>query len=176
MGSTCDKRPSIDEYFLEIARVVASRSTCARRAVGCVLVDSSRRILSTGYNGSPPGERHCIEQHCPGASAPSGKGLDLCAATHAEINALLYCPDIREVDAIYLTVTPCLQCIKALLTTSARRIVAREEYANEHTEIAKAKWINQGREWKVAETKEKEGTDNRCCGACCGFPLRKQLW
>jgi len=142
-------RPSVDQYFVDMARQVSTRATCRRRAVGCVLVDQYNRVLSTGYNGVPPGVTHCIDRPCAGAETCSGKDLDACIATHAEINALLFCPDIMRVRSVYLTVSPCIQCIKALLTTSAERLVCAEEYESDHTEKARKLWQDQKREWKV---------------------------
>lgn len=144
------KRPSVDEYFLAIARVVASRGTCARRQVGCVLVDGDRHIISTGYNGVAAGAPHCTERACPGAGLPSGAGLDKCEAIHAEINALIHCAEIRRVETCYVTVTPCVSCIKALLSTGCRRVVALSAYAASHDDARKM-WVEAGRSWVVVE-------------------------
>lgn len=126
--NTSSPRPSRDSYFLEIAQVVSKRATCARRRVGCVLVDKGNRVLATGYNGVPRGFRHCIDNPCAGASAPSGTGLDACLATHAEANALLQCGDTEAIDTCYVTASPCIHCTKLLLNTSCRRVVFLEEY------------------------------------------------
>ena len=133
-------RPDLDTYFLKMARVVATRATCVRRQVGCVLVDARGRTLSTGYNGPPSGEPHCTEHPCLGAGAPRGEGLDLCAAVHAEANALLTCYDIWAIKVCYVTHSPCLGCVKLLRNTSCQRVVFREEYA--HDDLAKARWLN----------------------------------
>ena len=78
-------RPTADEYFMAMAMLVATRSTCIRRQVGCVLIDNNNNILATGYNGVVRGQPHCNEGHpCPGAYSASGKDLDLCYAIHAE--------------------------------------------------------------------------------------------
>jgi dCMP deaminase len=105
--------------------------TCARRQVGCVLVDSSNFPLSDGFNGVPTKFPHCRENpghECPGAGASSGKDLDSCYAVHAEINALIHCPDPSRVRTAYCTTSPCIQCIKALLCSGATRIVFIVEY------------------------------------------------
>ena len=112
-----DPRPKIPVYFLRLAELVATRATCARRAVGCVLTDAGNRVLATGYNGVPAGEPHCVgETPCPGAGEPSGTGLDRCEAIHAEQNALL---QLRrgsdEVRACFSTTFPCAHCLKLLL-------------------------------------------------------------
>ena len=121
-------RPDTDAYFLTLAAVVATRGTCARRQVGCVLVDGDRHVLATGYNGPPSGEPHCTDQPCAGAGQASGAGLELCEAIHAEQNALLQCRDVREVLACYTTVFPCAHCLKLLLNTGCRHVVYRADY------------------------------------------------
>ena len=85
-----DSRPNWDKYFLEIARIVSKRSTCLRRKVGALIV-KDRRILATGYNGTPSGIRHCAEVGCLRAKLkiPSGQRHELCRGLHAEQNVLL---------------------------------------------------------------------------------------
>ena len=124
--------------MLDIAHVIAKRSTCRRRAVGCVLVDEMNRILSVGHNGVPPGVQHCTDEPCPGADAPSGHGLDLCEASHAEANALLFCGDTSKIHKVFCTVSPCLACVKLLLMTPAQCIVFEEEYPHE---LARERWV-----------------------------------
>lgn len=121
-------RPSRDETMLRLAEVIAERSTCSRRKVGCVLTDSYGRVLSVGHNGVPRGSPHCTEARCAGAGLPSGRGLDLCLSVHAEQNALMFCPDIMRIDTVYVTASPCVTCVKMLMNTTARRIVFRELY------------------------------------------------
>lgn len=105
-------RKSWDTYFMEITKMVASRSTCDRAFVGCVLVNNDHRIVSTGYNGSVAGNPHCLDV---GHTMRDGH----CIATiHAEMNALLYCA--REGIPVkgcvaYVTHFPCLNCTKALI-------------------------------------------------------------
>ena len=82
-------RLAVDDYFLKMAELAALRSTCARRQVGCVLVDSNNHVAATGYNGVPKGFVHCLDVPCIGADAQSGTRLDECYAVHAEMNALL---------------------------------------------------------------------------------------
>lgn len=121
-------RESRDTYFSKIALLVATRATCLRRKVGCVLVSSRGHVLATGYNGVPRGFPHCTDSPCGGHLAGSGGALDLCLATHAEQNALLQCRDIEAIDTCYTTTSPCIHCIKLLLNTGCRRIVFIEEY------------------------------------------------
>lgn len=139
------QRLSKDEYFYEIAKVVASRSTCARRAVGCVLVDVNGYIIGTGYNGVPAGAPHCTDVVCPGVDYGSGDGLDSCYSIHAEQNALAHCADPQRVHTVYLTVSPCMSCMKLLLASSARRIVAGALY----NQLAQWFWQEHGREFNL---------------------------
>lgn len=137
-------RPTKDEIGLKVAYTWSERGTCHRRKVGCLLVDKSFHTLSTGYNGPASQQPHCIDHPCPGATLPSGTGLDLCEAIHAEQNALLYCPDVRLIDTCYITTSPCITCVKLLLSTSCRRIVFDTEYP--HLD-AKLLWEKSNRIW-----------------------------
>ena len=129
MTSRLDK----DTYFLEIAKTVAQRSTCPRRQVGCILVDSKNHIVATGYNGVPTGFVHCIDTPCPGAQYPSGEGLDHCEAIHAEVNAFLQLRSDDELTA-YMTVLPCFTCGKMFANSKVKKIVALEKYVHTQTE------------------------------------------
>ena len=116
---------------MEIAQRCAMMGTCARRQVGCVLVDGKNLMLSTGFNGVPPKFPHCRGEEglkCKGADSPSGTNLDGCIANHAEVNALIHCPDASRIVTVYTTSSPCVSCVKALLCTSAQRIVFLETY------------------------------------------------
>jgi dCMP deaminase len=140
-------RPSRDEFYSDLTSLVSLRGTCIRRQVGCVLVDKRGCILSTGYNGVATGRPHCSEGHpCKGACLPSGEGLDLCEAIHAEQNAILLLSDPWIVDTCYVTCTPCISCLKLLLGTSCKRIVAR--YAYSHTESL-SWWSSAGRSMEI---------------------------
>lgn len=147
-------RISRTQLYLDIAHSIAQRATCARRKVGCVLVDFRGRILSTGYNGVPSGWPHCIDSPCAGAHYPSGQGLDKCEAIHAEQNALLNCPDVTAINTAYVTDSPCVHCVKLLLNTSCQFIYFSREYP--HAE-AKTLWERDGtRRWIKAVGREAE--------------------
>lgn len=137
-------RPNIHQYFLNIAHEASLRATCCRRQVGCVLVDEHSQIISTGYNGVASGLVHCIDTPCPGANLPSGTGLNLCEAIHAEANALIQCNRPQDVHYCYSTASPCINCLRMLLNTSCKHIVFSEEYP--HPE-SKQLWEGQGRKW-----------------------------
>ncbi|MCM8813063.1 MAG: dCMP deaminase family protein [Candidatus Omnitrophica bacterium] len=128
-------RPSWDEYFLDIARIVSQRSTCLRRKVGAVIV-KDKRILTTGYNGAPSGMEHCEDAGClrEQLRVPSGQRHELCRALHAEMNALLQAAQygLSVKDAvIYCTTHPCVICAKMLINAGIRRIVIATEYPDE---------------------------------------------
>ena len=118
-------RKSWDEYFMEITEMVATRSTCDRAFVGCILVNRDNRIISTGYNGSLSGNPSCDEI---GHTMRDGH----CIATiHAEMNALLYCA--KEGITVkgckcYVTHFPCLNCTKALLQAGITEIYYKDDY------------------------------------------------
>lgn len=133
---------------MRVSLETSLRSTCARRAVGCVLLNDRGHILATGYNGVAAGLPHCAEgDHvCPGVGAPSGTQLDGCHAIHAEQNALLQCRDVYAIDTCYVTCSPCMTCTKLLLNTSTRRIVFAEQYPDSG---ARDLWVQvAGRVWQ----------------------------
>lgn len=111
-----------------MAELVAQRATCIRRRVGCVLVDRNNHVLATGYNGTSRGSIHCIDRACPGAHLPSGEGLHLCQAIHAEINALVQCRSVDDIYSLYTTSSPCILCMRVIVGTGVKRIVFREAY------------------------------------------------
>ena len=129
------ERPSNDEYFMEMAQLVSSRSTCMRRKVGAVIV-KEKRVLSTGYNGSPKGTKHCEELGCIRVklNVPSGTRHELCRGVHAEQNAVTQAAYFGvSVDGatIYTTTYPCSMCAKILINAGIREIVYSEGYADE---------------------------------------------
>ncbi|GAW31410.1 cytidine/deoxycytidylate deaminase family protein [Carboxydocella sp. JDF658] len=126
-------RPSWDEYFMEIARTVASRSTCLRRQVGAVIARDNR-ILTTGYNGAPQGLRHCLDRggcRREQLQIPSGERHELCLAVHAEQNAIIQ-GALHGVElagaTLYATTQPCVLCAKMLINAGIRRIVFLGDY------------------------------------------------
>ena len=124
-----NRRASADEWYMALAVATARRATCARRAVGCVLVDGHGRVVSLGYNGVARGLVHCIDEPCPGALFQSGSGVDLCQSVHAEQNAVVNCViDTRLVRACYCTTEPCVPCTKLLLNTGCERVSFAEHY------------------------------------------------
>ncbi len=126
-------RKSWDEYFMELARVAASRSTCLRRHVGAVAVSPDNRILGTGYNGALPGAPHCEETGClrQKMNIPSGERQEICRAQHAEANicniAARYGIPL-EGATVYVTNQPCTTCVKAMVTSGIKRVVYEGDY------------------------------------------------
>ena len=119
-------RPSWESYFMEIAQVVATRSTCLRRQVGAVLV-KNRQILATGYNGVPRGLEHCAERGClrEQLGVPSGERHELCRGLHAEQNAVVQAAyhGTRIAGAeLYCTHQPCVVCAKILVNAGIARV------------------------------------------------------
>lgn len=119
-------RPSWDEYFLEIAQKVATRSTCNRKQVGCVLV-RDKQIISTGYSGSIKGQPHCTDVGCKIDEKTGG-----CVRTiHAEMNAIAQAArngTSTENTTAYITLSPCYWCFKTMVNAGITRIVYFEEY------------------------------------------------
>ncbi|MGQ9811427.1 MAG: deoxycytidylate deaminase [bacterium] len=134
-SKTSSSRPSWDDYFLAIARIVRTRSTCLRRQVGAVIV-KDQRILSTGYNGAPREMKHCSEIGCirQEHGIPAGERHELCRGIHAEQNAIVQAAEfgvsIRGAT-IYCTHFPCVLCTKLLINSGIRRLVVEETYPDQ---------------------------------------------
>lgn len=129
---SADTRPSWDDYFFEIAEIVAKRSTCLRRRVGAVLV-KDKRILATGYNGAPSNVRHCFEVGCirEQRNIPSGERHELCRGIHAEQNLIVQAARHGTAIAgstLYCTNFPCSICAKMLINAGVEKIRYREGY------------------------------------------------
>ncbi len=127
-------RPSWDEYFMEITRLVVSRSTCLRRQVGAVVV-KDKKILATGYNGAPSGLPHCLEVGClrEEMGIPSGERHELCRGLHAEQNAIIqaaYHGVSINGATLYCTNLPCIICTKMLINAGIARVVYGQGYAD----------------------------------------------
>lgn len=128
-------RPDWDEYFMEITRLVARRSSCLRRQVGAVLV-KDRNILASGYNGVPTGITHCAETGCLRAklNVPSGERHELCRGLHAEQNAIIQAAKHgTNIDGatLYSTTMPCIICAKMIINAGIKRVIYEEGYADQ---------------------------------------------
>ncbi len=124
-----DRRPTWDEYFMNIAHEVAKRSTCERAQVGAVIV-RDKRILTTGYNGSPRGLPHCSEVGCLMDNGHCVRTL------HAEQNAIIQAAlhgIITEGATIYVTHQPCFNCAKTIINAGISEIVYGREYQDDRS-------------------------------------------
>ena len=123
---------------MEMAQVASKRSTCMRRSVGAVIV-KDKRLLATGYNGTPRGMAHCEEVGClrTKLNVPSGKMHELCRGIHAEQNAVIQAAVHGvsvEGGTLYCTHQPCVVCTKILINAGIRRIVYANPYPDELAE------------------------------------------
>lgn len=130
-------RPSWDEYFMVIAKIISSRSTCLSRPTGAVIV-LDRHIQATGYNGAIPGMPHCTDEgECfrRSINAPDEDKYNYCRATHAEANAIAQAARFgTPVDGadIYTTLAPCYVCLKILANARIRRVFYEIPYTSDY--------------------------------------------
>jgi dCMP deaminase len=126
------ERPDWDDYFMSIARVVAARGNCVKRKVAAVIT-VDRRIIATGYNGTPRGTTNCNEGGCPRCNsfAPGGTDLGECLCSHAEENAITHSAyhgvSVRG-GTLYTTLCPCLMCTKMIINAGIAEVVYSAEY------------------------------------------------
>ena len=125
-------RPSWDDYFMEMTKLTATRSSCLRRHVGAVLVKDTR-VIATGYNGAPAGVTHCEVTGClrQKLNVPSGERHELCRGLHAEQNAIIQAALYgvsTEGATIYCTTKPCSICTKMIVNAKISKIVYEEYY------------------------------------------------
>ena len=128
-------RPDNDTYFMEMAQLISTRSTCVRRQVGAVVV-KDKRVLTTGYNGSPKGTMHCEELGCirDQQNIPSGTRHELCRGVHAEQNAVIqaaYFGISIDGATIYTTTYPCSMCSKILINAGIKEVVYADSYTDD---------------------------------------------
>lgn len=127
-------RPSWDTYFMSLAKLAAERTNCMKRRVGCVIA-RNKRVVATGYNGTPSGVKNCYEGgclRCNGAQSSQGLGLDLCLCLHAEENAIIEAGRERcEGSTLYTNLFPCTLCSKKIVQSGISRIVFEQHYATD---------------------------------------------
>jgi len=129
------QRPDNDAYFMRMAELVASRSTCLRRQVGAVVV-KEKRVLTTGYNGAPKGLKHCGEVGCVREQnhVESGTRHDLfrgALAVHNDVIQAAYFGVIIKEATIYTTNYPCVLCAKIIVNAGIREVIYKDEYIDE---------------------------------------------
>ncbi|MBC5797085.1 dCMP deaminase family protein [Sphaerospermopsis sp. LEGE 00249] len=120
------QRPTWDEYFLMLAKLAATRSTCLAFPVGAVIV-KNKQVVATGYNGSPSGSAHCTTQgYCyPGLSSCDASKILPSRAVHAEANAIAQAAKYgisTEGASIYVTLEPCLSCLKLIISAGIKEV------------------------------------------------------
>jgi len=154
-----EKRKNWDEYFMDIADIVAERGTCDRGKSGAVIV-INKRIVATGYVGSPPGQPHCDEVgHLMREviDENGNKSMHCVRTVHAEENAILQAARYGiplEGGTIYCKMTPCFNCAKMIVSVGIKRVVAKRRYHAEGLSIELFK--NAGVELKIIEDKVEE--------------------
>lgn len=129
-------RPSWDEYFMMAAKLAGTMGTCLKRRVGTVVV-KNKRIVSTGFNGSPPGLPHCTEVGC---LIIEGEGDNVCQRIlHSEHNAVLQNSGALEGATLYASYVPCLNCMKTIISAKIKEVVYEYEHPQrkEKYEIAR---------------------------------------
>jgi len=147
MTETAHVRPSWDEYFMAIARQVASRATCDRGRSGCVIV-RDKQLLATGYVGSPVGQPHCDEvgHEFHRVIHEDGHISSHCIrTTHAEQNAICQAAKLGialDGATLYCKMTPCYVCAKMIINVGIRRVVCENDY---HSAELTKKLFNQAR-------------------------------
>lgn len=159
-----NNRPDWDEYFMYMAKLAASRSTCLSRPVGAVIV-RDKQILSTGYNGALPGRDHCTDNgFCwRRAEGQSDHGkYDVCCSSHAEANAISLAARTGislDNSILYCTLTPCYPCSKLIIMSGIKRVVSEMVYESENKKRDKI-WLDilneNGIEMKILYTKKAE--------------------
>jgi dCMP deaminase len=134
------KRINRYNCYLRITQILALRSTCLDKQVGCVITNNKNEIIATGYNGAPRGYQHCIDiGYC---IKEKENNLTKCPSTHAEINALIQCRVPEQIHTVYITLSPCVACVRALMNTSCKDIVFIIEHKHpEAEELWRGRWI-----------------------------------
>ena len=127
-------RPDWDTYFVAIAIMAATRSTCLRRKVGAVIT-RGRQVVSTGYNGAPSGTAHCLDTDCmrQAQGIPSGERHEMCRGSHAESNAIAQAARMgiaTDGTTVYCTHEPCSLCTKIILNAGIVRVVYMHAYSD----------------------------------------------
>lgn len=136
-------RPSWDEYFMSITKIVSIRSTCSSRHNGCIIV-KNKQILSTGYNGSMPGCDHCSDKTIPDGSiyctrraldVPDIDKYNFCVGSHAENNAVAQAARFGislDGATAYCTLSPCFNCLKTLAIAGIKEVVYEYIYESKN--------------------------------------------
>ena len=133
------ERPGWDDYYMSIARTVATRSSCVRRRVGALIV-VDKAIIATGYNGTPMGVANCSDGGCPrcASDAPPGAGYDTCVCVHAEQNAIVLAArhgNATNGGVLYATLRPCFGCTKELLQAKVKAVFYMHDWKHPDPDV-----------------------------------------
>lgn len=125
------ERPTFDETWLEIARVISKRAACTRRQVGSVIVDKDNRVISSGYNGAASGEPHCTDGACPRGKLsydelPADSSYASCIGLHSEANSIVRGGERCIGATLYCTDEPCHECKRLIKAAGIARVVVAE--------------------------------------------------
>lgn len=133
-------RVSQEDTYLGMAVAMSGRSTCLDKRVGCVITNAKNEVIATGYNGASRGQKHCLELgYC--IKEKTGNA-NLCPSAHAEQNALLQCRVPEQIHTIYITLSPCISCIRMIMNTPCEKIVFIEEHKHKEPRLMwKGKWV-----------------------------------
>jgi dCMP deaminase len=142
------QRPTWDEYFLMLAKLAATRSTCLAFPVGAVIV-KNKQVVATGYNGSPSGSAHCTTQgYCyPGLSSCDASKILPSRAVHAEANAIAQAAKYgisTEGASIYVTLEPCLSCLKLIISAGIKEVFYETSFNSGEKALVRDSFIKEG--------------------------------
>ncbi|MBD2447402.1 dCMP deaminase family protein [Nostoc sp. FACHB-152] len=142
------QRPTWDEYFLMLAKLAATRSTCLAFPVGAVIV-KNKQVVATGYNGSPSGSVHCTAQgYCyPGLSSCDASKTLPSRAVHAEANAIAQAAKYgvaTDGAKIYVTLEPCLSCLKLIISAGIREVIYETSFNSGNSLFVRDSFIQEG--------------------------------
>jgi dCMP deaminase len=145
----CDElRPTWDEYFLMLAKLAATRSTCLAFPVGAVIV-KKKQVVATGYNGSPSGSAHCTTQgYCYlGLSSCDASKILPSRAVHAEANAIAQAAKhgtSTDGASIYVTLEPCLSCLKLIISAGIKEVFYETSFNSGDKALVRDSFVNEG--------------------------------
>jgi dCMP deaminase len=142
------QRPTWDEYFLMLAKLAATRSTCLAFPVGAVIV-KNKQVVATGYNGSPSGSAHCTTQgYCyPGLTSCDASKTLPSRAVHAEANAIAQAAKYgisTEGASIYVTLEPCLSCLKLIISAGIKEVFYETSFNSGEKALVRDSFIKEG--------------------------------
>lgn len=149
-------RANYDDTFMMMAMVMSKRTACRQNAIASVFVDEGHRIVATGYNGPTRGDLHCNEVGCAKVDGDPKTGeLHRCRGAHSEINAIMNAGNVKRLEnsTLYITGSPCYDCMKALNNVGVKRIV----YYQAYTRIKDGNKGFESENWEVVDLCKRRG-------------------